>query len=252
MSLALAPWLLPVVLASCASVAPAASQSNAPAARNAPSDPFPPPAQGLAIRAPNSEGAGPTLDELLRGFGRATGNQILVAKSSVELLKHTPVGLLDAVELPPERVYPFVEAVLRQNGYALSLIDAHAPRLLALIDMSSGRSQPPNPRVWSVPAEQLEGYALHPALLIQTTLELPHTDVRQLANSLRSVQGGNSFLQIINAGSTGQVLLSGTAGEVWDCARMLLDMDAREGKRTPPPEVKPESKAGKSEGASEG
>ena len=72
-----------------------------------------------------------------------------------------------------------------------------------------------------VTADELEAWAAHPAVLIQTIVSLPHVDVRQLSNSLRTLITDANTQQMLPAGNTSSMILVGFADQVAHMATML-------------------------------
>jgi len=198
--------LLALVLAGCAS-APIQKSS---------SDLFPPPSAGIAI--PNDM----QLDKLVAEFSKVTGITA-IADTQTKTLLQAPTGLNRAVEVPAGEVYSFVESVLVQNELYFTVLHEREPRLFAI----HGRSAPHGLREmpFVVASKDIASMGQHPAILIMTTLELAHTDVRTLSNSMRTMFTDANTQQIIPVGNSNQLILTGFGGTVASIARMLQEAD---------------------------
>jgi hypothetical protein len=65
-----------------------------------------------------------------------------------------------------------------------------------------------------------------PATLFQTLLTLPHTDVRTLSNSMRSLVVDPNTFQVIPLGTSHSLILQGFGRQLADQVRMLRQVDA--------------------------
>ncbi|HVS19990.1 MAG TPA: secretin N-terminal domain-containing protein [Planctomycetota bacterium] len=170
----------------------------------------------------------PSLGQMLRQLGQATGVTFTSIDSVEQQLESRPCGVLSSVTVPPERAWLWVESLLEQEGFTLGILSASEPWLVAVyMHPMAGR---PNVHVSvSVPAARIEALAEHPALLVTTTLELPHTDVRQLGNSLRGLTTDPTGQQnVVPVGNTNSVILTGTGRSVHQLVTLLEEIDARE------------------------
>jgi type II secretory pathway component GspD/PulD (secretin) len=198
--------LFALVFASCAS-APIQKSS---------SDLFPAPSAGIAI--PNDM----QLDKLVAEFSKVTGITA-IADSQTKMLLQGTTGLNRAVEVPAGEVYSFVESVLVQNDFYLTVLHEREPRLFAIHARNVSRGSREMPFV--VPSKDIASMGQHPAILIMTTLELAHVDVRTLANSMRTMFTDANTQQIIPVGNSNQLILTGFGGTVASIARMLQEAD---------------------------
>jgi hypothetical protein len=205
--------ILSAVLAGCA-VAPAAQMDLAPLAQ----DPlqFPSPKSSLRIAAATAEG-GPSLADLLRDFGQVSGLSLSASPEVSLALQHYPVGMLQAVEVPPAEVYSFVESLLVDRGIVLAVLHAGEPRMLGIYQ--PGRQPPTTIPSVSVPSDQSDLCAAHPAIAVRTLLHLEWTDVRALANSMRAVSAMGS--NIVPIGNSNSVLVEGPGRWVADMAKVM-------------------------------
>ena len=88
-------------------------------------------------------------------------------------------------------------------------------------------------------------YAQHPALLVQTTVDLPNVDVRQASTSLRAMMTDTTTQTLLPMGHS-SMIIAGTGRHVANMVAMLRDIDERQGrmraeaekKRTNPPTTK--------------
>jgi hypothetical protein len=176
---------------------------------------FPAPSGAITIAATTADG-GPSMADVLRDFARVAGQNLSISTASRAALEATPAGLIASAEVPAAEVYSFVEGLLAERGFVMSELRDQEPRLLGIYNQQEGLSAPAQ---W-VPADQLERFRAHPALVVLSVLCLEELDVRQLGNSLRALGGLGSG--VVPIGSTNSVLLMGTGRNVADLAQVML------------------------------
>jgi len=217
--------ILPFTLAcQTAYASPGGAHPKAPAAG------LLPPAKN-AIEIQIEERSQPTLSQVLQQLTASTGVSFTAVHSVRNELESVPCGVLASVTIPPAEAWVWVESLLQNEGYSLGVLSASAPCLVAVYP-----GQPRAGEAWvraysTVAASEIEALAEHPALLVSTTLELPHTDVRQLGNSLRGLTTDPTGQQsVIPVGNTNTVILAGSGRQVLQLVTMLREVDAAEAK----------------------
>lgn len=219
----LAPVVILLTAASLtASQAPAAPPT--PGARQAPATPagqqdrFPQATKSLTIGATVMGEDPVTLADVVRMFSESTGLTISVSDPDRMRLEQTSAGLMTGVTVPTGAVYSFVETMLIEHDFALTLLRSEAPMLLGLYHLPTFEGTAPYSAVLSLSEAELMAFD-HPAVLVSTLLNLPHIDVRTLANSLRAVPK-EKVTTVIPIGNTTTVVFRGPARSV----RGLVDM----------------------------
>jgi hypothetical protein len=179
--------------------------------------------------APFSIRADTKLLDLVVQFGAATSTAFVIDKESRDVLSRTQTGLLGELAVEPRQAWTTVESLLLANGFLLQLAPSDGPVLVELIAAGNfGRrtSGDFSARPLTLSPAHLGWFARHPAFLGRVVFELPHTDVRQLVNSLRVVQTQNSVREsIINAGQANAVLATGTGAYLVQTARLFQRID---------------------------
>lgn len=176
-------------------------------------DYFAAPTEALVIS--ESASGSMTMIDLLDEFSRVTGQNIVMSDAAQTSLGQTRVGLLGGVTIPTEQVYSFTESLLARHRFAVSELRHTSPPLLAIYaDQEVGIAR------WvKVSSEEIQTYADHHALLVQTSLDVSPLDSRALVNSMRSLfrgpaEGAFSF-------SSGTIVLKGTGSRVAGLASMI-------------------------------
>ena len=218
--------LLLSLATSCAAPTPRVTETPAQAGTASPGDLFPEPKSGISIHL--EPGKDMKLDELLAEFSRATGLHLVVNRETAAILKQTPTGLMDSLEIPKSEVYPVVESLLLQNEVVLTALTDREPRLFAVGTLAGngrGGLLPPRSSAVFVPVESIPGYARHPAVLVTTVINLPSTDVRTLSNSIRTMFTDASTQQIIPVGNSNSLIITGFGASIASMVAMLKSVD---------------------------
>jgi type II secretory pathway component GspD/PulD (secretin) len=199
--------LLALTLASCA---------TAPIQKPG-SELFPTPSAGISISDDTK------LEKLVAEFSKVTGITAIADPETRTLLQKSTTGLNRAVEVPAAEVYSFVESVFVQNDLYLTVLHEREPRLFAIHGRGVSRASREMPFV--VASNDLATFTQHPAVLITTILDLAHTDVRTLSNSMRTMFTDANTQQMIPVGNSNSLILTGLGGTVVSIAKMLQEAD---------------------------
>jgi hypothetical protein len=232
-----------VLLAACSSIAHERLPEPSPAAEPAeqvlasgPSFPLFPPASGDLELAGPEEGTPSMLDLVLR-YGELTGQVIGFSPSGSyetrKLMASDPVPFEGPVRVPAAEVQRFVETLLADN-YVLTIGHSQEPRIVFVYSLKTPARSMVRSQAISVPLEALAEVRAHPAVLFTTLVELPHSDVRTLSNSLRSLIVDPNLLTIIPLGGH-SLLVSGRGSEIASLVEHLLAIDAEQAPSSPAP-----------------
>jgi len=196
-----------------------------PQAADSPSQaPFPTPQEGMIIHG-GTESAD-TLFELLGDFSVLSGENLMMDADTVELLKIRTSGLVRDVSVGPEELYSVVEGLLVRNRCVLLDVRRESPRVMKVVSLETQARSGVRGAARYVREAEVEAYAQHPALMITTTVHLENADVRTVGQSMRAVVVDSNVEMILAVSQSRQIVLTGTAGVVWDRVQMLRDIDA--------------------------
>ncbi len=211
-----APAASPVDVAARAALAAAAAASKLPPVWDA----FPPAKRALELRMSGDKR--PTLADLLAQLAESTGVVFLTDPFVEAQTSKTAINLSSAAVVSPDIAWPFAEQLLLQNRLILSVVCAGAQ---PVIGVHGNAPQGTRGSSAVVPVEHLDFLRDHPALYVQTSLNLPSVDVRTLGNSLRglSSDGDGNILPVANSND---VVLVGTARDVVALVDLLLSIEA--------------------------
>lgn len=149
-------------------------------------------------------------------------------------LASAKVRLIGTKRVPKSEIYSFYQILMFIHGYILTRVGPE-PLSIVLVQpvTPTGGARPNNVRNESVylTPDELEQYASQVATQVVTVLHLPHTDVRQLGNSLRGLTTDPTGAQnVVPVGNTNSVILTGFASSVASLARILKLVDAESAK----------------------
>jgi type II/III secretion system protein len=199
-----------------------------------PKDLFPTPTEDMVV-AVGEGGASWTMMDMIEDYGRLTGQHMQVDGETRQFLENKLTGLTRSVVVPAAGVQGFFEGLLFENDFVLHIVRASEPRLLRISSLQTSQRNMVRSRAHFVPEGQLQLWADHPALLITTVVHLPNTDVRQLSNSMRTMITDSNTQQMLPAGNTNSMVLTGFGGTVASLAEMLRIVDAASAKQVNQP-----------------
>jgi len=188
---------------------------------------FPLPSGDLVICAGEADGQGATtILGLIEDYARLTGQAVVFDMETRQHLEHSYVGLVQDVVVPPAAVQGFFEAILANFDFLLTIQRRAEPRLLRITSLNTGDRNMIRSSALRVDADELLRWQEHPALMVTTTVDLPNTDVRQLSNSMRTMITDANTQQLMAAGNSNSMVLTGVATQVAGQVKMLRAVDA--------------------------
>jgi hypothetical protein len=164
--------------------------------------------------------------ELVELHAAATGQVALVDQETVRLLNTRSVSLSAPVTVAGDALATFCEELLREHDFVVTDLSHGTPCLYQVQSLDTTARGTARTHARYVDAGSLELCARRPATIFETVLELPHTDVRTLSNSIRSMVVDPNMLQIIPVGGTGSLIVQARGRELVELARMLRRVDA--------------------------
>ena len=171
----------------------------------------------------DAAGKGMTLVEFVDACQQVTEINFTYTDETANFLQNAKIRLMGTKVVPKERFYSFFQILMIINDFvciekgegALSIIEIQALQAARQIRSDSILVTP----------EELDNYANQPATLITTVINLPNTDVRQLSNSMRTMITDQNTQQMLPAGATNSMVLTGFGSDVVALARMLMIVD---------------------------
>lgn len=158
-----------------------------------------------------------------------TGIVFTYDDTTSQQLQNAKVRLIGTKRVPKAEIYSFYQILMFIHGFILTRV---GPEPLSIVLVQPVQPTPGkannvrNESVYLTP-EELEQYSSQVATQVVTVLHLPHTDVRQLGNSLRGLTTDPTGQQnVVPVGNTNSVILTGFASSVASLARILKLVDA--------------------------
>ncbi len=204
-----------------------------------------PPAQGeLVIEVPENVQRSSdftSMYDLAQQYGALTGQHMSISDETAQLLQGQSTGLHSSIRVPAERVQRVFESILLEQAFVMRVVHENEPRIFSLESLRTQARNTIRGDSRFVPSSAVELMRRHPATMVTTTLHLPHTDVRQLSNSLRTLITDANTQQILPAGNTDTLVLVGFGYQVAGLIDMLKLVDEASAQM---PKPKPEPAAG--------
>ena len=184
--------------------------------------------------------ATPTLGDVLKAFEGIGHHNLHLSSDTRTALNGISTGLSRSVTVPAAEVYSYLGALLHDSGFLMAETRRAEPRILSIYNLNSHERGLVFSRARAVPIDEVAKYERHPALLIQTVLEVENLDVRQLANSLRSIVVDPNIERIVSL-DEGNLLLVSTGPQVASWIRLIrvADENATPGPVPEPPAGEP-------------
>jgi len=229
---------LVALLSICVACQSAFAASGSATPRGARGDLFPPATRPIEVWV--AEPATNSLAYLVDELADATGVVFTASEVVRNMLRQTSTGLGTDLTIAPAEGWCWVEGLLLHNGFRLTVSTPRPPYVIGIVPKQPIGGRPAITFPLHVPEADLAVLEEHPALIVMTVLDLPHTDVRQLGNSLRALTNDPSGSQnLVPVGNSSSIIVSGTGQMVLDLVRMLriVDDQAREAlERVPAPD----------------
>lgn len=176
------------------------------------------------LLAPDEDGY-VRLADVLRAFEAASGWTVAMDAETARLVDALRFYASGSIEAEPAEVARTVDALVAGMGFRWTVVRDAEPRVLGLHSMDTTARTMIRAEAPFVPIEELARYERFPGLILQTVLALPHTDVRTLSNSLRSMVVDPNLMQIIPVGNTDTLVLQGSGSALNDLVAMLRRVD---------------------------
>lgn len=170
-----------------------------------------------------------SLEKLTLEYARVTGQSVMLDEETRTFLSSSRVGLSPGISVPPDRVQATFEKVMIENGFVMQVASSDEPRIFSLSNINTGNRTTLRSSAAYVAEDNLEAMASHPAILFQTTLYLPNTDVRQMSNSMRTMITDANTQQMLPGGASNSMVLVGFGTSIHELATMLKTMDREAG-----------------------
>lgn len=179
----------------------------------------------LELAVSDMEG-GMSMLQLITTYAAMTGQNITISAESRALLDNARIGLLHTTKIAQKDVQSFVESLLIVNDFLLVPIKTSPPRLIEVVSLKTQVRNSVKMDSIVIDAAHLDMAASHPAVLFTVAITMKSTDVRQLSNAMRTMITDANTQQLLPAGSTDTLVLTGFGNHIARIAKMLRVIDA--------------------------
>ncbi|MDF1837422.1 MAG: secretin N-terminal domain-containing protein, partial [Planctomycetota bacterium] len=176
------------------------------------------PVPGKPIALLNGQGAR-SLGAVFEEYCQQVGVKCLMNDNAQRSFYSVKPNILGLSELQPEAAVSFLQLSLQQNGFLLDLVPSKKGvilRLLAHNDLGTPILLDPS---------RLAAYASQHALMVQTVISLPNTDMRSMSNVLRQLIRNPGKQTILPLGSANGMLIQGSGPWVYQLSQVLMLAD---------------------------
>lgn len=194
-------------------------------------DPAPPPIQEVGetyvLNFAEAEGTekGMTLARFVRACEQVTGIVFTYNEETKNFLEGAQILLIGTKTVPKSEFYNFFQILMVINDFVCAQVGPDPIAVIEIVSLNTGARTNIRDQAVYVEEEDLIKYENQPATLITTVVDLPNTDVRQLANSMRTLITDANTQQMLPAGATNSIVLTGFGSNTVALARMLKIVD---------------------------
>ncbi|HIF40746.1 MAG TPA: hypothetical protein EYQ74_06580 [Planctomycetes bacterium] len=173
-----------------------------------------------------------TIEDLIALYSKVTGQHCVMSAETQAYASNTPATALtgEDMTIAPERFQETFEAFLMVSNFVFTPLTADEPRLFTVNSLYTGARSTIKSLAMYLPPDRLDEAAAHPAILFTTVVNVPHTDVRQVTTSLRSMFPDPNTQQMLPVGNTHAIVLMGLGPNVVSFAQLLKVADEAEGR----------------------
>ncbi len=171
-----------------------------------------------------------TIEDLIALYSKVTGQHCLMDSETQAYATNTLATPLagEAMTIAPERLQVTFETFLIVNDFVFTPLTHGEPRLFTVTSLNTGARSTIKSLAMYLPPDRLDEAAAHPAMLFTTVVNVPHTDVRQVTTSLRSMFSDPNTQQMLPVGNAHAILLTGFGPNVVSLAQLLAVADEAE------------------------
>jgi general secretion pathway protein D len=166
-----------------------------------------------------------TLLQFVDACERVTQLNFTWTQETENLLSAAKLRLLGTKTVPKEKFYSFFQVMMIINDFVCTEIGEEGIAVIKIDSLQTASRNNIRSQAVNVEPEDLEDYADQPATLITTVIDLPNSDVRQVSNSLRTMITDANTMQMLPAGNSTTMVLTGFGSNVVALVRMLKIID---------------------------
>ena len=193
---------------------------------------FPSATEDLAIAWP-ADGEKPTMLDVIVQYGRLTGQRISYQSDTESMLRTIRVPLDRPTTVPASEIQGFIESLMISSDFVMTIQRAADPRIVGVYSLQTAQRNMIRTRALPVKSNDVEMLRSHPAMLFTTAVDLPNTDVRQVSNSMRTMITDANTQQMIPAGNSNTMVITGYGPQVAAMIEQLELIDKSSKRKSP-------------------
>lgn len=185
---------------------------------------FPAPSGPMTLVVTDPENSD-TCWSMVKKYGELTGQHITASADTQSLLMQNRITLDRDMTVPVGEVQTTFEHLLFARDFILTPLKRDGTRLLEIQSLNSpARSNIRSTAIFLEP-EELHLAEAHPAMIFTTVVSLPHVDVRQISNSMRTMITDANTQQLLPAGNSNSMVIVGIGQSLIGIADTLKTVD---------------------------
>ena len=154
-----------------------------------------------------------------------TGINFYMSEENAGQLDTLRVRMFGPKRVKKEDFYSFFQIIMIINRFVCTRIGPDHLSVVVVQGIDTGARTNLRQDALYIQPDDIPKYADQPAVLIQTVVTMPHTDVRTLSNSLRAIVTDPNTLQVIPVGNSNSLILQGFGSTIAALVRMLELVD---------------------------
>lgn len=175
-----------------------------------------------------------TLEQFIGLCQEATGLKFTYSDETKRQLEERTMRLLGTMRVPRDEFYSWFQIMLFLEQFACIEVGPPHLAVIQIVNLAGGnpRAQTPKTSAKWVSPEDIEDYADQPATLITTVVTLKNTDARQVATTLRPLLADTATENLMNAGQSSSLIITGFGSKIASIVRLLEVIDEADGEDT--------------------
>ena len=168
---------------------------------------------------------GMTLARFVAACQQSSNIVFTYTDDTATFLEQARIRMIGQKVIPKSEFYNFFQILMVINDFVCTQVGPDPISLVEITSLATGARTNIRDNAIYVEEKDLDKYENQPATLITTVVDLPNTDVRQLANSMRTMITDANTQQMLPAGNTNSIVLTGFGSNTVALARMLRIVD---------------------------
>lgn len=224
------PRLLTSVVALAALfAAPAPAQNPAAGGQDVP--PIQLDGDYFVINIANTKDEAVTMEQFIGLCQEATGLNFTYSEETQGELSRRKMRLLGTMRVPRDEFYSWFQIMLIIEQFACIEIGPPHMAVIQIQNLAGGNARAQTPKTYArwVDPSEIDDYADQPATLITTVVTLKNTDARQVATTLRPLLADTATENLMNAGQSSSLIITGFGSKIASIVRLLEVIDDADG-----------------------